>query len=369
MALKAGIVGFRGIANSHMPAYENSSAAKLVAICDVVKERADSAAAKYGVKAYYSEKEMLENEELDVVDVCTGGLENGSWHYEPAMLAMEYGKHVLVEKPMSNDVNKAREMVAMAEKKNVYLGCDLNHYFTPPAERAKKYIEDGEVGEIAYCLAKMGFNGGEYGYGRDMNPKVDGLPYFHMKAFLTHPLSVMRYFCGDITHIQAFVNQAGFRKSAGDIMASINSIHVKFASGAAGYLLSQRGDAPYGLGGWWNLEVGGTHGTFCIENCIEKVTYWPAPKKGEPSGLEQTAPVVTESGLSDFNLTFQRRIESFYEDITNKVPKEKLRASGRDALAVLEYTYAVMESYENGGALVRPNALPLLKGDPLDLRG
>ena len=60
----------------------------------------------------------------------------------------------------------------------------------------------------------------------------------------------MRCFCGDITHVQAFVNQAGFRKSAGDVMLSINSIHVRFASGAAGYLLSHKGDTHYGLGGW-----------------------------------------------------------------------------------------------------------------------
>ena len=60
-----------------------------------------------------------------------------------------------------------------------------------------------------------------------------------------------------------------------DVMLSTVSIHVKFANDAVGYLLSQRGDATYGLGGWWSLEVAGTHGTFCIENCIEKVTFWP----------------------------------------------------------------------------------------------
>lgn len=365
MALRIGIVGFRGIANSHAPTYVDNPLGKLVAICDVVKERADSAAEKYGVKAYYNLKDMLENEDLDIVDVCTGGLENGSWHYEPAMLAMEYGKNVLVEKPLSNDVKKAREMVEMAEKKDVYLGCNLNHYFTPTAEKGKQYIKDGDVGEICYCLSKMGFNGGEWTYSRDMSPKVDGFPYFHMKAFLSHPLSVMRYFCGDVTHIQTFANRAGFRKGAGDVMVSINSIHMKFANGAAGYLLSQRGDAHYGLGGWWSAEVGGTHGTFCIENCIEKITYWPSPKPGEPSGLASNEPVVTNTGIKDFGETFPRRINAFLEDISNKVSKEHLRASGRDALAVLEYTWAIMESYENGGEVVKPNPLPLIKGDPL----
>jgi hypothetical protein len=75
-------------------------------------------------------------------------------------------------------------------------------------------------------------------------------------------------------------------------------------------------------------------------------------------------PQVTNSGITDFNQTFPRRIHAFLEDVTNKVPLEQLCASGRDALAALEYTWAAMESYEQGGILVRPHPLPLLRGDP-----
>jgi len=71
--------------------------------------------------------------------------------------------------------------------------------------------------------------------------------------------------------------------------------------------------------------------------------------------------VTHNTGVSDFGATFPRRIHAFLEDVTNKVPKHLLRASGRDALATLEYTFAAIESYEEGGVLVRPNALPLLK--------
>ena len=58
---------------------------------------------------------MIDGEpDLDIVDVGTGGNENGSWHYEPTMEALDNGKHVLVEKPISNDIGQAREMVAKA---------------------------------------------------------------------------------------------------------------------------------------------------------------------------------------------------------------------------------------------------------------
>jgi len=368
MALKVGVVGVpfpRGIGMTHATCHANDPLAKLVAVCDIVKERADGAAEKFGVRAYYSLPEMLEKEpDLDIVDVCTGGHENGSLHYEPTMQALEAGKHVLVEKPLSNDIQEGREMVAKAEQKGVYFGCNLNHYFTAPAERARKYIDDGEVGELIYCLHKMGFAGGEKTYREPPRSKAAGFPYFHVKAFLTHPFSVMRYFCGDITHVQAFLGRPSYRKRAGDVMVSINSIHVRFANDCVGYLLSTRGDTTFGMGGWWSVEVGGTLGTFCIENCVEKVSYWPAPGPrgaARPESLRVGAtsePVVTTSGITDFSQTFPRRIHAFLEDIANKVPREELRGSGRDALAALEYTWAAMESYEQGGILVRPYPLP-----------
>ncbi len=54
MALKVGVVGMGGIGNTHANCHKNDSLSELVAVCDVVKEKADAAAAQYGVKAYYS---------------------------------------------------------------------------------------------------------------------------------------------------------------------------------------------------------------------------------------------------------------------------------------------------------------------------
>ncbi len=372
MALRVGVVGMGGIGNRHAGCHKDDELAELVAVCDVVKARADDAAEKHGVPAYNSLADMLAKEDPDVIDVTTGGLENGSWHFEPAMEALEAGKAVLVEKPLSHDIHEARQMVDKADEMGVHFGCNLNHYFTPPAERAMQYVGDGQVGQQVYCLHKMGFHGGEETYSPPGSPKHAGFPYFHMKAFLAHPFSVMRHFCGDITHVQAFVDRPGCRRSAGDVMRSIASIHVRFVNGCIGYLLSQRGDAPFGLGGWWSFELSGTKGAFCIENCIEKLTYWPAPKPGEAgsatamSGGGSNAEEMN-TGITDFGETFPRRIHAFLEDVTNNVPREKLRASGRDALATLEYTFAAIESYESGGALVRPADLPPLHGDPQEM--
>jgi len=362
--LRVGVVGMGGIGNTHADCHRKDPLSKLVAVCDVVREKADAAAKKHEVKAYYTLKDMLANEQLDVVDVTTGGYENGSWHFEPAMEALAAGRHVLCEKPLSNDIGEAREMVRYAAEKKLYLGCNLNHYFTPTADRARKYMDDGQVGELVSVLFKVGFHGGEETYAFRNTPRFNQ-PYAHMKAFLTHPLSVMRHFCGDVTHVQSFSTRPGYRRNKGDLLVSVNSVHLQFANGTVGYLLSHRGDAAWGLGGWWSCEVAGTKGTFCIENCIERLTYWPAPKPGQKLGLgENPTPEVLDTGIKDFGATFPRRIHAFLEDVTGGVPREHLRSSGRDALATLEYIWAAIESYENGGALVRPKPLPTIHGDP-----
>jgi predicted dehydrogenase len=139
---------------------------------------------------------------------------------------------------------------------------------------------------------------------------------------------------------------------------------VRFENGGVGYLLSHRGDAMFGLGGWWSYEHAGTKGTFCIENCVEKLHYWdydtvksPNPSQGSP------VPETFESGVTEFNSTFPNRINAWLEDVTNKVPREHIRASGRDALATISYVTAAIRSYQEGGALVIPEPLNPMHGD------
>lgn len=352
---KAAVVGMGGIGNTHATCIQNDPLAQLIAVCDVIPAKADAAAEKFGVPAYYSLKEMLiAHPEIEVVHVTTSGFENGSWHYDPTIEALDAGRHVLVEKPISNNIEEARFMVDYARKKGLYLGCDLNHYFSEPAFKADELIKNGGIGEQVYAMTKVGFDGSSVNVNRvDKNSRWQ-MPYSHAKAFLTHPFSVMRHFCGDITHIQAFMDKPGARRQSEDLMLSIQSVHMKFQNGCVGYLLSQRGDAMFGLGGWWSFELAGTHGTFCIENCVEKLTYW---KQGQ-------APEVTNTGVTDFGATFPIRIHAFYEDLSNNVPLEHLRASGRDALATMEYIFAAIDSYESGGEIVRPHALPAYHGDP-----
>ena len=110
--IKVGVIGLGPIGNRLARIYTELENSELVAVCDLDRERADAAAASLGVQAFYSVQAMLDRVELDMASVATGGEEYGSDHYQPTIEAVEGGLHVLCEKPSSNEIGPAEEMVA-----------------------------------------------------------------------------------------------------------------------------------------------------------------------------------------------------------------------------------------------------------------
>ena len=107
MALKIGIVGMGGIGNTHARVYMDDPLAEIVAVCDIIKERADKAAKDYNARAFYSVKEMLDSGiKLDACSMCTAGKENGGDHHVPTMELLGAGIPVLGEKPISNEIKR-----------------------------------------------------------------------------------------------------------------------------------------------------------------------------------------------------------------------------------------------------------------------
>src|SRR5262245_23440764 len=115
MPLRVAIVGMGGIGNTHAGVYQKRQDCEIVAVCDIQKERADRAAERYGCPAFSTVIEMLGSGiGIDAASVTTAGKENGGDHYEPTIELLSAGIPVLGEKPISNEIPKAREMVALA---------------------------------------------------------------------------------------------------------------------------------------------------------------------------------------------------------------------------------------------------------------
>jgi len=157
--LNIGIVGMGGIGNNHARCYGNNKFTKLVAVCDLIKEKADAAAKAHGAQAFYSVKDMLNSGlKIDACSVTTAGVENGGDHYKPSMEILKAGIPILGEKPISNEIPKARQMVALATKKRLPYAINLNHRFTPSAVKAKEWITKGRLGELNIINMTMWIN-------------------------------------------------------------------------------------------------------------------------------------------------------------------------------------------------------------------
>src|SRR4051794_34557316 len=105
--VKIGVVGAGSIAALHLKAYQGNPRAELVAICDIKADRATSVAKQWGAARSYSDPaELFADPDVDAVSICTW---NDS-HAELAIAAVEAGKHVLVEKPMSRTYAEAQQL-------------------------------------------------------------------------------------------------------------------------------------------------------------------------------------------------------------------------------------------------------------------
>lgn len=327
--VRVAVVGVNNIGKLHCAAYAKHPDAQLAAVCDLMSERAESAGREFGVPAYTSLEELLAKENIDAVAVATAGEEKGGHHYEPVMAAIAAGKDVLVEKPISNRIELAREMVARAREKGVRLACNLNHRFTPAAFRAKSLIEEGKLGTLLFVNMRLTIR----------NPS-DETPWLHLRALHPHSIDVMRYVAGDVKRVQSFLTKAPGRTSW-----STASVNMEFASGAVGHLTGSYDMSMRHPIEW--LEVGGTAGRLVIDNVYESLTYYP---HDSDETLVMKNPIF--GGLQGFNDTFRLRIDRFIRDIKEGVSPELVEASGADALAAQETIEAAIRSHEEGGRAV-----------------
>lgn len=147
--LKIGIIGTGWIAECHMDSYLKMDDVEIVAGADLVPGKADAFFKRYGlenVRTYPSHKELIDNEELDAVSVCTYNMT----HAECTVYALEHGVNVLLEKPMCVTLDEAVEIRRAEKKSGRVLSIGFQPRFDANMKEIKKIVESGELGKIYY---------------------------------------------------------------------------------------------------------------------------------------------------------------------------------------------------------------------------
>jgi predicted dehydrogenase len=141
--IRFAIIGCGRIAERHATHANNYG--ELVAVCDILPEKANALAKKYNADVYYSIEDFLaQNFKLDVVVICTP---NGL-HATHTIRSLQAGYHVLVEKPMAITVVDCEAMMLAAERAGKHLFTVKQNRFNPPVQALKNAIDQNQVGQL-----------------------------------------------------------------------------------------------------------------------------------------------------------------------------------------------------------------------------
>lgn len=249
-----GIIGCGVIGPTHAKAISSLFGARLVAVADVVAERAQQLAKMYGATPYANAQEMLERERLDVVDICTPS----GVHGELACQVMRSGRHVIVEKPMEINREAIAQMLRVQRETGVKMAVISQHRFDP----ATKYVYElaqrrafgrlvlGHV-EIPWWRSQQYYESGVWrgtweldGGGVLMNQGI-------------HSIDLLQWLMGPVRTVYAHTDTLAHRMEAEDVAVAV----VRFANGALGTLAGTTGAYP-GVG--TRIEVYGDRGSAVI---------------------------------------------------------------------------------------------------------
>jgi UDP-N-acetyl-2-amino-2-deoxyglucuronate dehydrogenase len=150
--IRFGIIGCGKISGSHARAITKSNKTKLVAVCDVIEEKAKELAKSHGVKKVYTDyKEMLKDPEIDAVCICTPS----GMHGEMCIEAAKTGKHIFCEKPIELTGEKIDAIIDALDTYPVKMQCVFQRRTMPAAIAAKKLIQEGRLGKIVLASAYL----------------------------------------------------------------------------------------------------------------------------------------------------------------------------------------------------------------------
>lgn len=144
MKLRTAVVGGGTVSSVHIRGLKKNPRTEFVAICDVDEERARELAIEHDVRPFTDVAEMVDAVELDWMHVCTPV----QTHVDVALVAIEAGIPVMIEKPVTETMEEFERLAAAAEEHGVPVSVKHNHIFDPAMRRARKLIDDGDLGRV-----------------------------------------------------------------------------------------------------------------------------------------------------------------------------------------------------------------------------
>lgn len=329
----AGVIGAR-----HIAAIEAVQGAHLVAVVDV-NQSARQFAGQASAPFFSSAQAMLAAVQPDGIIVCTPTIH----HYDPVMLALEAGCHVLVEKPIAANPKQALDIVEKSAQKKlgVLVGHQRRQYQF--VQRARELVQGGSLGQLLGVTGQWAVRKDDAYFKAEWRQQRAAGPVL---TNLIHEIDLLRFICGEIESVMAETSNLVRSLDKEDVAACV----LRFASGALGtFLITDQGASPWA----WELATG--------ENAaLPRTGENPMRFIGTDAALEFPNLVLWQSGteLANWQQPLARAaIDSLFEDAYIKQIEHFIQViagqarpvvDAADGLRSLAATLAIFESAQTG---------------------
>ena len=339
------IIGTGAIAGIHAKAIAAIPNAKLLGVFNRTKEKAIAFAKEYDCRAYDSIEELLENDDIDIVCICTAS----GLHRDPAMKAIEAGKHCLIEKPLEVTLEKSDEIINAASEKGVKVAVIYPTRFYPASQQIRKALDDNRFGNLVLGSAYVKWSRDEKYYASaDWRGtwEFDGGGALMNQAI--HSVDILQWYMGPVESVQAIT--ANVRHKNIEVEDTAVAI-LRFKNGAVGTIECSTAVFP---GSFKRIEVMGTKGSAVIEE--NSLTQWEFSEDTEADAkLRET---YLEGGPSQGGVAnpmdigcygHQKQIEDLMEAISeDRAPL----VDGLEGRKSVEIVRAVYDSARTGKPIV-----------------
>jgi predicted dehydrogenase len=336
-----GVIGCGVIGPFHIEAIEKVPVTKLVAVCDIIEERAKDTGAKYGVDYHADYHELLARDDIAAVSICTPS----GMHGDMTIEAARAGKHVMCEKPMDIHLDKMDAMIAECAKARVKLGVIFQRRTQPVWRKVHETVQAGKLGKLVLGDAYLKYYRSQEYYdsaGWRGTWQWDGGGALMNQG--VHCVDLLQWIMGPVKSIYAHADHLARKIEVEDTAVAA----LRYANGAFGVLEG----ATSVVGMDHRLEFHGDQGTICVDG--DDLVKWEVP--GET--LEQVRSSLTierDRAAADPRAIGVQGHERQIWDLAQAIMQNRQpMVSGEDARRAVEIILGVYKSARAGAPVTLP---------------
>jgi predicted dehydrogenase len=255
--VKIGVIGIGNIGTLHLRNIAKEPKVELTAVCDIVPERAQGAAADYDVKAYFDSDAMLADHVCDAVIIATPHY----FHTTIGIAAMESGHHVLVEKPISVHKADCERLIAAHTDDDIVFAAMFNQRTDPRYQKIRDLVTSGELGKLLRVnwIITNWFRSQSYYDSGGWRATWEGEGGGVLLNQCPHNLDLLQWIVGMPTKIRGFC-ELGKRHDI-EVEDEVTA-YMTYPEGCTGVFVTTTGEAP----GTNRLEIAGDQGKLVFED-------------------------------------------------------------------------------------------------------